>query len=106
MFSGFAVSPFRRRRALAGRGAALLTWVVFGDTRLFAVPKVDHAGLPTPRRFLSPAASRVTALATRARSLRKVSLGRAGGTGSARPGRARPGAGLAVTFPLLFSAVT
>lgn len=105
---GFATRPFRRRSGLAGCTAAFLAWVAFGHTKLLSVPKADHAGLglPTERRCVLPAVAGVAARGTRASSLRKVSAGLAGGTGSERLGRARPGAGLALTFPLLFSAVT
>lgn len=106
MFLGLRGEPLPE--ALWARGAAFLVWVVFGHPKLLTVPKVDHAGLglPTQRRCISPAVAGVAAPPTRASSLRNVAPSRPGGTGSERPGRARPGAGLAVTFPLLFSAVT
>ena len=95
--------------ALGSRGAMRrFGWGSASGALSSTVPKVDHAGpgLPTERRCISPAAAGVAALARRASSLRKVSLGLAGETGSERPGRAKPGAGLSVTFPLLFSPVT
>lgn len=74
-----------------------------GHTEFLAAPEAEHAGLGLPKRRRVPlAVAWVAALATRARKLRKVSGGAAGGTGSERLGHARPGAGLPLTFPLLF----
>lgn len=85
-----------------------MVWDVTKHPKFLTVPKVDPAGLglPTKRRCVSLAVVTVAAVATRACKLRKVFGGAAEGTGSERPGRASRGAGLAVTFPLLFSAVT
>lgn len=106
--SGCAASPFQTRSGLTGAQCR--------------VPGVECPQAPSalkcpqgwPRRARpSPGTGTVFRPLTpgwqgrrRASSLRKVSPGTAGGTGSERPRRARPGAGLAVTFPLLFSGVT
>lgn len=105
---GFPASPFRTRLGSAGGAVPrCLRGTASGALSPSLSPGLAARGSAFPRRGAAcRRGRRPAAPAMRASSLRKVSPSRAGGTGSERLGRARPGAGLAVTFPLLFAAVT